>query len=103
MNNQPYDALNRLAMRLHQTQGTDGPATEAEVAQIAAAYLNTLVENLSDRELVQAIDEYRSGHTRIKQVQESVQKWLETDLGHRQEQEFKEFIAQLNSRMGNVI
>ncbi len=103
MNKQAYDALNRLAKRLHQTPGTDGPATEAEVAQIAAAYLNTLVENLSDRELVQAIDEYRSGHTRIKQVSESVQKWLETDVGHRQEQEFKEFIAQLNSRMGNIV
>lgn len=102
MNNQAYEAFNRLAMKLHQTEGTQGPATADEVAQIAAEYVNALVDRLTDEDLIRAIDEFRAGQTRMKQVAQSVQEWLESAAGHQRETEFKEFIAQLNTRMGNA-
>lgn len=102
MYKQAYEAFNRLAMKLHQARGSEGPVTETEAAQLAAEYINALMEYLSDDELVKAVDEYRAGQNRIKQVAESVKNWLDSEAGKQKEEEFKEFIARLSSKMGNV-
>jgi UDP-N-acetylmuramoylalanine-D-glutamate ligase len=102
MHGQAYDAFNQLAMRLKATRGTEGPPTDEEVAQIAAKYLTALVEQLSEEDLIRAVDEFRAGESRMKQVSESIKIWLETTAGHEQEQEFKEFLALLNQKVGNM-
>lgn len=102
MSKEAYDAFNRLARRFHEAAGTEGPATDEEAALMAAEYINSVVEQLSDETLRTALDEFRAGQLRMKNVTTSVKQWLESEQGRRREQEFKRFISQLNSRMGDV-
>ena len=102
MSKEAYDAFNRLARRFHEAAGTEGPATDKEAALMAAEYINSVVEELSDETLRAALDEFRAGQLRMKNVTTSVKQWLDSEQGRRREQEFKRFISQLNSRMGDV-
>lgn len=102
MSKEAYDAFNRLARRFHDAAGAEGPATDEEAALMAAEYLNAVVEQLSDETLTTVLDEFRAGQLRMKNTATSVKQWLESDRGRRREREFKRFIAQLNSRMGDV-
>jgi hypothetical protein len=102
MYNPAYEAFNRLTRKIAEAVGENGPATETEAMELAAEYINTLVEPLGDRQIEADLDALRLGKTRLNQVAKSLQHWLEVEAGERKEREFKEFIAQLNTRMGNV-
>ncbi|MCD8489274.1 hypothetical protein QQ054_38295 [Oscillatoria amoena NRMC-F 0135] len=94
-----YDALNHLAQRFHQTIGTEGQASEIEAAQIVAEYINALSNQLSDEDLVKALDEFRAGQDRMKRAATTIKLWQDSDEGQAKSVEFQRFIADLYARM----
>lgn len=94
-----YDAFNNLALKFDRAVGTEGKATEAEVAQMVADYINALADRLSDEDLTVALDEFRLGKLRMKNAATSVKLWQESDVGQTRAQEFKRFIAELYMKM----
>ena len=98
-----YDAFNHLALKFGQAVGTEGKATEAEVAQMVADYINALADRLSDEDLTVALDELRSGKVRMKNAATSVKMWQESEAGQKRSQEFKRFVTELYTRMNPAV
>ncbi len=103
MSHQAYEAFNRLARRLHDAVGSEGPATDSEAAQLAAEYINVVMEHLSDENLNSVLDEFRAGKERMKNTLTSVKKWLEEEGDRRKQREFQQFVTELHSKMGHVV
>jgi hypothetical protein len=103
MSHQAYEAFNRLARRFHEAVGSEGPATDAEAAQLAAEYINAVMAHLSDENLSAVLDEFRAGKARMESSMMSVQKWLEEESDRRKKREFEQFVTELHSKMGHVV
>ena len=103
MSHQAYEAFNRLARRFHEAVGSEGPATENEAAQLAAQYINAVMEHLSDENLNAVLDEFRAGKERMQSTVVSVKTWLEEEADRRKQIEFQRFITELHSKIGHVV
>lgn len=103
MSHQAYEAFNRLARRCHDAVGSEGPATDNEAAQLAAEYINAVMEHLSDQNLNAVLDEFRAGKERMKNTVTSVKEWLEEEADRRKQREFQRFVTELHSKIGHVV